>query len=52
MKIGITIVLNKHAKNKPLEYSDAKKEDTKKRIYMAAISAIPIMAEIRFTLFI
>lgn len=45
------MVLNKQAKNKPLEYSVAKKADTKKRRYMPAMNAIPIIAEIRFTLF-
>lgn len=40
------------AKNNPLEYSVAKKADSSEIRYMEEINTIPIIAAIRFTLFI
>lgn len=46
------MVLKILAKKNPLEYLVAKKADSSEIRYMEEISMIPMIAEIRFTLFI
>jgi len=45
------MVLKMLAKNKPLEYLEAKKADINEIRYMEDIKTMPMIAAIRFTLF-
>lgn len=50
--IGITIVLKTLATNKPWEALVEKKAEIKETRYMERINTMPVMAAVRFTLFI